>query len=58
MGRLMSQIPNTDPGRVARVMDAKYRCIGVRDSHVWCMQTPCMQLQDAPQKMTASSIRV
>lgn len=30
MGRLMSQIPNEDPARLARVQDAKWRTIGVR----------------------------
>ena len=33
MGRLMSQIPNEDPARLARVQDAKWRTIGVR--HDW-----------------------
>jgi hypothetical protein len=30
MGRLVSQIPNEDSARLSRVMDAKYRVIGVR----------------------------
>lgn len=29
MGRLVSQIPNEDPARLARVQDAKWRTIGV-----------------------------
>lgn len=33
MGRLMSQIPNEDPARLARVQDAKWRTIGVK--HDW-----------------------
>lgn len=30
MGRLMSQMPNEDPARLARVQDAKWRTIGVK----------------------------
>lgn len=30
MGRLVAQIPNEDPARLARVQDAKWRTIGVR----------------------------
>jgi hypothetical protein len=30
MGRLIHQLPNEDPARLSRVLDAKYRCIGVR----------------------------
>ena len=29
MGRLVAQIPNEDPARLARVQDAKWRTIGV-----------------------------
>lgn len=29
MGRLIHQLPNEDPARLSRVLDAKYRCIGV-----------------------------
>ena len=29
MGKLVSQVPNEDPERLSRVLDAKYRTIGV-----------------------------
>jgi hypothetical protein len=29
MGRLVAQLPNEDASRLGRVLDAKYRCIGV-----------------------------
>ena len=32
MGRLVAQIPNEDPARLARVQDAKWRTIGVREA--------------------------
>ena len=31
MGRMVAQIPNEDPARLARVQDAKWRTIGVRE---------------------------
>ena len=40
MGRLTSQIPNEDPDRLSRVMDAKYRMIGVRSSIAIQMSVP------------------
>ncbi len=30
MGRLVAQVPNEDPDRLRRILDAKYRSIGVR----------------------------
>lgn len=30
MGKIVSQIPNEDPERLKRVLDAKWRTIGVR----------------------------
>jgi len=32
MGRMVAQIPNEDPARLARVQDAKWRTIGVREA--------------------------
>lgn len=32
MGRLIAQIPNEDRARLSRILDAKYRVIGVRST--------------------------
>lgn len=47
MGRLVAQIPNEDPARLARVQDAKWRTIGVsKASCIACvMQLVLVQLQ-------------
>ena len=34
MGRLVAQIPNEDPSRLARVQDAKWRTIGVNPARL------------------------
>lgn len=41
MGRLTAQIPNEDPSRLSRVMDAKYRMIGVRSVALRCTALRC-----------------
>lgn len=47
MGRLVAQIPNEDPARLARVQDAKWRTIGVSNaSCIACVtQLVLVQLQ-------------
>ena len=48
MGRLVAQIPNEDPARLARVQDAKWRTIGVnlRRCLLACAQRWGLAVQD------------
>ena len=55
MGRMVAQIPNEDPARLARVQDAKWRTIGVREaSHATILgYTTLAQLQCTYMQSTA-----
>lgn len=45
MGRLVAQVTNEDSARLARVLDAKHRVIGVRQDpqlHTYCDAPSCI----------------